>query len=86
MPYQNLFDAAANGDIYTARALRKKGLGINARDNEGWSALHHAAKKGDIDMASFLIQDGIKLDIQSNEGLTVILSNFRNKPQFFHFI
>jgi hypothetical protein len=37
LKYKNLFEAAQANDVEEAKALRKKGLGINGVDVNGWS-------------------------------------------------
>ncbi len=66
----DLFDAARKGDVNQAQLLRKKGMGINGIDSNGWSALHHAAVNGHLQVAEYLVSEGIKLDIQDLSGMT----------------
>jgi ankyrin repeat protein len=68
----DLFEAARRGEVTQAQLLRKKGLGINGIDKNGWSALHHAAAAGHLEVAEYLISEGIKIDIQDLQGMTVL--------------
>lgn len=45
-------------------------LGINCKDKNGLTALHHAVDEGLTDLVQKLISQGIDLNIQDNEGMT----------------
>lgn len=68
----DLFDAAKKGEVQQAVALRKKGMGINGVDANGWTALHHAAANNQRGMVEYLIKEGIKIEIQDLQGMTVM--------------
>jgi ankyrin repeat protein len=46
--------ASNYGDIARVKALLSKGADVNARDTDGWTALHHAALGGDGPMSPAL--------------------------------
>ena len=46
------------------------GADVNARDFEGYSALHHAASRGDTEMIRYLVEKGADVMVISREGQT----------------
>lgn len=72
-----LFAAAERGDAGAARlALRPRGLvrrpDVNARNRDGWTALHYAAAYGQLEVAKVLLERGAKLDASNYLGLTAL--------------
>jgi ankyrin repeat protein len=43
---------------------------VNARDNEGNTALHNAAARGDVDMIKYLVSKGADVTVVNREGKT----------------
>ena len=46
------------------------GLDVNARDFQGYTALHHAASRGDVEMILYLVEKGGDVTVVSREGQT----------------
>ncbi len=44
---------------------------VNARDNNGYTALHHAASRGDNELILYLVQHGADIKAESRTGQTV---------------
>jgi len=60
------------GWVPAARYLIEEvGLDVNARDHQGFSALHHAASRGDVDLIRYLVDQGADVTAISRRGLTV---------------
>jgi len=46
------------------------GVDVDARDYEGYTALHHAASRGDTEMIRYLVEKGADVTVVSREGQT----------------
>jgi ankyrin repeat protein len=51
---------------------------VNARDAQGYTALHHAASRGDTDMIMYLVSKGADITVVSSRGQTV--ADMANSP------
>jgi ankyrin repeat protein len=71
--------ASGYGDIAKVNALLTKGTDVNAKDSDGWTALHHAALGGDSSISpslgsshskvmQALISAGADVNAKTNEG------------------
>lgn len=54
------------------------GADINARDENGYGALHHAAARGDIDLILYLVSKGADVTVLSRKGQTT--ADMANSP------
>jgi ankyrin repeat protein/beta-lactamase regulating signal transducer with metallopeptidase domain len=66
--------AASQGDIEKVKSLIEKGINVNTKDKEGYTAIYDAAARGHKDVVEFLINKGadinIRVDIDAkNSGL-----------------
>jgi len=60
------------GWVPAARFLVEEvGLDVNARDHQGFTALHHAASRGDVELIQYLVDQGADVTAISRRGLTV---------------
>jgi uncharacterized protein len=60
------------GWVPAARFLIEEvGLDVNARDHQGFTALHHAASRGDVDLIQYLVDRGADVTALSRQGHTV---------------
>ena len=55
--------------IYLVEEL---GADVNARDHEGYAAIHHAAARGDNAMIDYLVSKGADVMVVSREGQTTV--------------
>ncbi len=68
-----LFPAANNGNLDIANVLIDAGININAKDNEGLSAIYEAFDNKQIAMIKFLISKGADVNNQESEkGMTML--------------
>jgi len=51
--------------------VEELGLDVNARDNDGYTPLHHAAARGDNDMIMYLVSKGADVTAVARSGQTV---------------
>jgi ankyrin repeat protein len=74
-----LMEASVEGHVGAARLLLEHmgGQGVNARDDEGKTALHHAALWGHEDMVTCLLSKGADATIATDKGLTPFMEASR---------
>lgn len=66
----DLFRAAACGDLGMVQRCLLLGAGVDRRDQNGWTPLHRAAFKGRTRVVEFLIDNGAKVDAVDDVGFT----------------
>jgi len=60
-----------NGWLPAVRFLvEEMGADVNARDHNGYTALHHAASRGDVEMIRYLVEHGADVTVVSRKGET----------------
>ena len=59
--------------------VEEMGADVNARDANGYTALHHAASRGDAEMVVYLVEHGADVTVVSRKGETV--ADMANGPQ-----
>jgi ankyrin repeat protein len=50
--------------------IEEIGVNVNARDNDGYTPLHHAAARGDNEMILYLVEKGADVTAVSRRGQT----------------
>ena len=48
------------------------GVDVDARDYQGYTAMHHAASRGDTEMIRYLVEKGADVMVVSREGQTTV--------------
>ncbi len=80
-PTEDLISAATRGDAVAVEALLAKGADVNAKDNNGWSALMMASTGGNIpafragclDAVRALLAKGADVNAKDNGGATALM-------------
>jgi cytohesin len=65
-----LHDAVEEGTVEQVRRLLQSGIDINARDDDGETALHEAAEAGRLEMVRLLVEAGATRGVRDVEGET----------------
>jgi len=77
----SLFTAAKNGEQQEVKALLDQGADINAKDDQGMTALHLAAQGGHTDVVEFLLSKDADINAQNIKGYTPLYSAiWKNDP------
>ena len=61
-----------NGKLDCVKALIEAGADLNAKENDGSTALHWAADNGKLDCVKALIEAGADLNAKENDGWTAL--------------
>ncbi len=67
-----LIDAAKNGDIGKVKESITNGANVDARDENGKTALYWAARRGQIDVAKVLIAKGVNVNVKDKNNETAV--------------
>ena len=67
-----LHDAVEEGTVEQARRLLESGINVNARDDDGETALHEAAEAGRLEMVILLVEAGATRGVRDVEGETPV--------------
>jgi ankyrin repeat protein len=70
---RDLIDAASRGDIAVVQALLTKGADVDAKDNDGQTALLLASYKGNLQLVQLLLANGADVNTKANEGMTALM-------------
>jgi ankyrin repeat protein len=72
---QVLFDAVERGDRQQTLNALRKGVDVNARDDEGYTALHRACAAGNLPIVTILLEAGADIHARENEsGMTPLFN------------
>ncbi len=67
---------SSKGNLVVARLLIKKGADVNAKNNDGETALMLASLNGNFEAANLLIEKGADVNAKSNKGKTALEYSF----------
>ncbi|WP_341817579.1 ankyrin repeat domain-containing protein [Wolbachia endosymbiont (group A) of Pherbina coryleti] len=67
---KKMFSAAEEGNIDEVKDCIRKGADVNARDINGWNALHYAARGDKINVTKFFLGQNLSIDTKNNKGET----------------
>ena len=70
---KSLFNAAKVGSLSVVKAALENGADVNAKTNDGWTALMYASYKKPIDVAKLLIENGADVNAKTNDGWTALM-------------
>jgi ankyrin repeat protein len=70
---QILFDGANAGNLIVVNDIIKKGADVNARGDDGGTALMLASQDGHTDVAKLLIEKGADVNARKNDGVTILI-------------
>jgi len=68
-----LMQSAESGDYAEVKRLIEEGADVNAKDNNGWTALMIASEAGKEEIANWLIEAGADVSAQDNDGFTAFM-------------
>ena len=68
-----LWEASAKGHTDTVKALLEQGADVNAKDNDGFTALMFAARDGQTDTVPALLAKGADVNAKDNDGRTALM-------------
>lgn len=73
MPEPSLIEAAKAADIPAIEQLLLAGADVNARDENGWTALHWSAGRGDAAVVKLLLERGANITSKGRDNRTALL-------------
>ena len=68
----DLIQASFNGDILKVKKLLEEGADINAKDEDGMSALQMASSDGHTDIVNLLLEEGADVNAKNEDGKTAL--------------
>jgi ankyrin repeat protein len=82
-----LLAAAVKGDTDTVKAVLDKGTRVDARDQDGGTALGHAAWFGHLDTVKLLVERGADVNVKKRDGATPLqLASWSSHPEIAEFL
>uniref|UniRef100_A0A2N9IE88 Uncharacterized protein n=1 Tax=Fagus sylvatica TaxID=28930 RepID=A0A2N9IE88_FAGSY len=64
--------ASFKGKVDAVRALVEKGIDIDGKDEDGYTALHCAAESGQAEVMELLVKKGADVEARTNKGVTAL--------------
>lgn len=76
---KELNDAVERGDAAAVQTLLANGADVNAKKNDGWTALLLASRNGNLEVVQALLTNGANVNAQSTYGWTALLLASKQK-------
>jgi len=78
---------ASYGNVEVIQLLIQQGADKEARDDNGWTLLHHAVNGEKLDVVRYLVQQGADTEALNNANITPLkhAQNFGIKPCIQYF-
>lgn len=73
VPWTELMQAAADGDVESLRRVLRKGASPNSRSSNGWTPLMWAADGGHSDAVKILVDNGADIELSDKKGTTALM-------------
>jgi len=67
-----LIQLASRGEVAAVEALLQRGVDVNSRTKEGWTALMEAAYQGQRATVELLLSHGAQIDTRNDSGATAL--------------
>jgi ankyrin repeat protein len=64
--------SAVTGSLDSVKLLVEAGAPVNAKQHQGWTALHEAVNRNDLEMTRYLVAHGADARLQNDEGKSAI--------------
>jgi ankyrin repeat protein len=85
-PPDKLVEYPETNPLKTVQYLLEKRADINAKDDQGWTALHMAVRRGALVYVQYLVEQGVDIKAKDKEGRTALHlaagSGFLNTVQY----
>ncbi|MCX5850951.1 MAG: ankyrin repeat domain-containing protein [Deltaproteobacteria bacterium] len=75
---KDLVTAARRGNTATVGELLARGIDVNAKINNGWTALIYASRDGYIDVVKLLLDKGADVNMKNAIGWTALMAASAN--------
>lgn len=75
---KDLVNAARRGNTATVGELLARGVDVNAKINNGWSALIYASRDGYTDVVKLLLDRGAEVNTKNANGWTALMAASAN--------
>ena len=76
----NIFQAASNGNLTSVQwHIEREHTNINAKDNDGRTALHYASSNSHLNIVSYLVEHNADINAKNNKGYTAL--HFASKEE-----
>jgi Ankyrin repeats (many copies) len=84
---QAMLDAAEDGDLTTVQALVSKGISVDTRNIQGFTALTLAARTGKVEVVQWLLANGAQVDARDGTGGTPLMwAAYKNQDVMVKFL